>query len=130
MQTIGRAARHIEGHVVMYADKLTDSMRHAISETNRRRIIQRRHNEQNGIVPQSISKAVKDITDRVRQPEPSLADKAAADYAASELPKDELTLIVKDLEKQMKRAALELEFEAAAVLRDQITDLRKLLAVG
>ncbi len=130
VQTIGRAARHIEGHVVMYADKLTDSMRHAISETNRRRIIQRRHNEQNGIVPQSISKAVKDITDRVRQPEPSLADKAAADYAASELPKDELTLIVKDLEKQMKRAALELEFEAAAVLRDQITDLRKLLAVG
>ncbi len=130
VQTIGRAARHIEGHVVMYADKLTDSMRHAISETNRRRIIQRRHNEQNGIVPQSISKAVKDITDRVRQPEPSLADKAAADYAASELPKDELTLIVKDLEKQMKRAALELEFEAAAVLRDQIMDLRKLLAVG
>ncbi len=130
VQTIGRAARHIEGHVVMYADNLTDSMRHAISETNRRRIIQRRHNEENGIIPQSISKAVRDITDRIRQPEPSLADKAAADYAALELPKDELTLIVKDLEKQMKRAALELEFETAAILRDQITDLRKLLAFG
>ena len=130
VQTIGRAARHIEGHVVMYADNLTDSMRHAISETNRRRIIQRRHNEENGIIPQSISKAVRDITDRIRQPEPSLADKAAADYAALELPKDELTLIVKDLEKQMKRAALELEFETAAILRDQITDLRRLLAFG
>lgn len=128
IQTIGRAARHIEGQVVMYADNITDSMKHAISETNRRRSLQSKHNKKHGITPQSITKDIKDITDRIRQPEPTIADDAGIRYGESDMPKDELLLIVKDLERQMKRASRELEFENAAIYRDQIKDLRKLLA--
>ena len=129
IQTIGRAARHIDGKVVMYADRYTDSMTFAISETNRRRKLQTHHNETNNITPYSIVKDIRDITERVRQPETTvLADEGEPFGADLGLPKDELTRIVKDLERQMKRAARELEFETAAQLRDQITDLRKVLA--
>ena len=129
VQTIGRAARHIEGKVVMYADRYTDSMTFAISETQRRRKLQTQHNLDNDITPQSIVKDIRDITDRVKQAEPTvLADEGEPFGADMGLPKDELTRIVKDLERQMKKAARELEFESAAQLRDQIVDLRKLLA--
>ena len=123
VQTIGRAARHVEGHVVMYADTVTDSMRHAIDETNRRREIQRAHNSEHNILPKSIVKEVRGITDRVRQ----VAETKAPYVTAADLPKDDLTRLVKDLEKQMLAAAKELEFEKAAMLRDQVTDLRKVL---
>ena len=123
VQTIGRAARHVEGHVVMYADTVTDSMRRAIEETNRRREIQRAHNSEHNILPKSIVKEVRGITDRVRQ----VAETKAPYVTAADLPKDDLTRLVKDLEKQMLAAAKELEFEKAAMLRDQVTDLRKVL---
>ena len=123
VQTIGRAARHVEGHVVMYADTVTNSMRQAIEETNRRREIQRAHNSEHNILPKSIVKEVRGITDRVRQ----VAETKAPYVTAADLPKDDLTRLVKDLEKQMLAAAKELEFEKAAMLRDQVTDLRKVL---
>ena len=129
IQTVGRAARHIEGKVVMYADRYTDSMKFAISETNRRRKLQTQHNLDNDFTPYSIVKDIKDINDRVRKSEPTvLADAGEPFGAEMGLPKDELTRIVKDLERQMKRAAREMEFETAAQFRDQISDLRKLLA--
>jgi excinuclease ABC subunit B len=123
IQTIGRAARHINGQVIMYADKMTDSMRFAIDETNRRRAIQQAHNEAHGITPLSIVKEVRDLTDRVK-----MAAEKRADYrAAPELPKAEARYLVEELEKQMKEAAGRLEFEKAALLRDQIFELRKQL---
>jgi len=123
IQTVGRAARHINGQVIMYADKMTDSMRFAIDETNRRRAIQQAHNEAHGIKPQSIVKEVRDLTDRVK-----MAAEKRADYrAAPELPKAEARYLVAELEKQMKEAAGRLEFEKAALLRDQIFELRKQL---
>ena len=113
----------------MYADRYTESMTFAISETNRRRELQTRHNEAHDIKPYSIVKDIRDITERVRKSEPTiLADEGEPFGAEMGLPKEELTRIVKDLERQMKRAARELEFETAAQLRDQISDLRKLLA--
>ncbi|MBI2965939.1 MAG: UvrB/UvrC motif-containing protein, partial [Chloroflexi bacterium] len=124
-----RAARHINGHVIMYADRVTDSMRAAIDETQRRRAIQTTHNFDHGINPQSIIKEVRDITERVRMiaeqkaPYPALPGVAGT---GGDIPRDELARLIKDLEAQMKAAARDLEFEKAAVLRDQITDLRKL----
>ena len=112
----------------MYADRYTESMTFAISETNRRRELQTRHNVEHDITPYSIVKDIRDITERVRKTETVLADEGEPFGAEMGLPKDELTRIVKDLERQMKRAARELEFETAAQLRDQIGDLRKLLA--
>ena len=123
VQTIGRAARHVEGQVVMYADKVTDSMRYAIDETNRRREIQQAHNDANSITPTSIVKEVRDITTRVRQ----VAETKTPYVTPASLPKNDLQRLVKDLEKQMKRAAKDLEFEKAALLRDQVVDLRKVL---
>ena len=123
VQTIGRAARHVEGQVVMYADKVTDSMRYAIDETNRRREIQQVHNDANAITPTSIVKEVRDITTRVRQ----VAETKTPYVTPASLPKNDLQRLVKDLEKQMKRAAKDLEFEKAALLRDQVVDLRKVL---
>ena len=123
VQTIGRAARHVEGQVVMYADKVTDSMRYAIDETNRRREIQQAHNDANAITPTSIVKEVRDITTRVRQ----VAETKTPYVTPASLPKNDLQRLVKDLEKQMKRAAKDLEFEKAALLRDQVVDLRKVL---
>ena len=124
VQTIGRAARHVEGHVIMYADRVTDSMKRAIDETERRREIQRMYNRENGITPQSIQKTIHDITERVR----AVAETAATyTVDSSDMPKDDITRLIKDLESQMKTAARSLEFEKAALLRDQITDLRKVL---
>ena len=123
VQTIGRAARHVEGTVIMYADKITESMRFAIDETNRRREIQSAHNDANAIIPISIVKSVKEITSHARQ----LADTKTPHVKPATLPKNDLARLVKDLEKQMKKAARELEFEKAALLRDQVVDLLKVL---
>jgi excinuclease ABC subunit B len=123
IQTIGRAARHVNGQVIMYADRMTDSMRRAIDETNRRRAVQQRHNEEHGIQPQSIVKEVRDLTDRVK-----MAAEGRVDYrVAAGVPKAEVGYLVEELEKQMKEAAARLEFEKAALLRDQIFELRKQL---
>jgi excinuclease ABC subunit B len=125
VQTIGRAARHVNGRVLMYADKITDSMRFAIDETNRRRAVQVAYNEEHGIVPAGIFKQVRDLTSRLR----AVAEEKA-EYRTStpaQLPKDELARLLKDLEKQMKEAAQQLEFEKAAMLRDQIFELRQAL---
>jgi excinuclease ABC subunit B len=123
VQTIGRAARHIEGKVVMYADKVTASMKFAIDETNRRREIQSAHNDANSIVPRSIVKEVRDITSQARQ----VAETKTPHITPTALPKNDLVRLVKDLERQMKKAARDLEFEKAALLRDQVVDLRKVL---
>ena len=126
IQTIGRAARHVEGHVIMYADRVTDSMKRAIDETERRREIQRVYNLENGITPQSIQKTIHDITERVR----AVAETCEAyTVDSSDMPKDDILRLIKDLESQMKSAARALEFEKAALLRDQITDLRKVVVV-
>ena len=126
IQTIGRAARHVNGHVIMYADTVTDSMRAAVGETDRRRSIQRAYNEKHGISPVSISKAIRDITDQVKQ---VAEERATYDVSApvdtANIPRDEVARLVKDLEKQMKRASKALEFERAALLRDQIIELRR-----
>jgi excinuclease ABC subunit B len=121
VQTMGRAARHIDGHVVMYADTVTGSMKEAIAETQRRRRIQEAYNKEHGITPQGIRKAVKDITDRVK----AVAEEKVAYEAPAGLPRDEIARLIKDLESQMKTAARNLEFEKAALLRDRITELRR-----
>jgi excinuclease ABC subunit B len=121
IQTIGRAARHVNGTVIMYADSTTEAMKHAIDETNRRRAKQVAHNQAHGIEPRSIVKQVRDLTDRVRK----VAEEHAPYVVSREMPKDEMAHLVKELEKQMKSAAAELEFEKAAVLRDQIIELRR-----
>ncbi len=123
IQTIGRAARHIDGHVIMFADNETQSMLRAIGETNRRRARQVAFNEANNIVPVGITKGIRDLGDRVR----AVAEKPAAYQVAAELPKDEVMRIMKDLDSQMKAAARQLEFERAAELRDQISQLRRQL---
>ena len=125
IQTIGRAARHENGHVIMYADAITDSMKQAIGETNRRRAIQGAHNKEHGITPQGIKKSIKDITERVR----AIAEEQTPYTFAKEMPKDEVARVVKDLEKRMKEASANLEFEKAAALRDQVIDLRKVMAL-
>ncbi len=124
IQTIGRAARHVAGQVIMYADVVTDSMKRAIDETERRRVIQETHNRENGITPQSIQKTIHDITERVRQ-----VAETRVSYAIDQgdIPKDDILRLIKDLESQMKHAARNLEFEKAALLRDQIGDLRKVV---
>jgi excinuclease ABC subunit B len=121
VQTMGRAARHIDGHVVMYADTVTGSMKEAIAETQRRRRIQEAYNKEHGITPQGIRKAIKDITDRVK----AVAEEKVAYEAPPGLPRDEIARLIKDLESQMKTAARNLEFEKAALLRDRITELRR-----
>ena len=125
IQTTGRASRHVDGHVIMYADVMTDSMKQSIGETERRRLIQQAYNEKHHITPQGIRKTVHDITERVR----AIAE-TSAKYVVEhgDLPKDELTRLIKDLEAQMKTASRNLEFEKAALLRDQIVDLRKVIA--
>ena len=124
VQTIGRAARHEEGSVIMYADVVTASMKQAIDETERRRAIQEAYNREHGITPQGIRKDIRDITERVR----AVAEQATPYITHDDIPKDDLTRLVKDLESQMKAASRALEFEKAALLRDQIIDLRKVLA--
>ena len=126
IQMIGRAARHSDGHVIMYADTVTRSMKRATDETYRRRTIQDAHNLEHGIVPQGIKKAVKDITERVK-----MVAESRAPYVTERKPmsKDEMYRVVKDLESQMKAAAKSLEFEKAAMFRDEIFELRRLLVV-
>jgi len=120
IQTIGRAARHVNGQAIMYADTITNSMRHAIDETNRRRTIQMKYNQEHSIVPASIVKEIRDLTDRVR-----MVAEEKPEYRVGEIPRSEAIRLIKELEKQMKAAAAELEFEKAAVLRDQIIELRR-----
>jgi len=120
IQTMGRAARHVNGTVVMYADRITDSMKRAMDETNRRRAIQVKYNQEHGIVPASIVKAVRDLTDSMH-----VTEEKKRGVVGARLPKDEIARLVKELEKQMKQAAQGLEFEKAALLRDQIFELRQ-----
>ena len=120
IQTIGRAARHAGGRVIMYADTVTRSMRTALDETERRRVIQLAWNERHGIEPEGISKQIRDITDGLR-----VAEESPAYVVATDLPRDELLRMIKELESQMKSAARELEFERAAQLRDRIVELRR-----
>jgi excinuclease ABC subunit B len=130
IQIIGRAARHVEGSVIMYADSVTDSMRIAIDETNRRRAIQEAYNTERGIIPVGINKAVKDLTDRVRKAaEEKAVYETGAPLEELPIPKDELVKLIRELEKQMKQAAKDLEFEKAAALRDQVIELRRTLAL-
>jgi excinuclease ABC subunit B len=133
IQTIGRAARHVDGTVIMYADKETDSMKAAIKETQRRRDMQKAYNLKHHINPVGIIKQVRDLTDRLRlvaeeREEYVVGGKNVASKGA-DVPVEELHRLVKDLEKQMKQAARDLEFEKAAALRDQIFELRKTLAL-
>jgi len=123
IQTMGRAARHIDGHVIMYADKITDSMKYAIGETDRRRKIQHAHNEDHGIKPVGIVKAVRDITQSLRE----AAEPRAAYTVRKDMPKDELARVIAGLQLEMKEAARDLEFEKAALLRDEMTDLKRIL---
>jgi len=120
IQTMGRAARHINAHVIMYADSITQSMQKAIEETRRRRQIQEAYNKEHGITPQGIKKAIKDITERVQ----AVAE-ARTPYMVTPIPKEEISQLIKQLESQMKAAAKNLEFEKAAMIRDRIIELRK-----
>lgn len=123
IQTIGRAARHVHGTAVLYADRITDSMKRAIEETERRRAIQMKYNREHDIVPTSIVKEIRDLTDRVRAQvarEPGVPPSLMA--------RDDLEKMIRELEKQMRKAAEELEFEKAAMLRDRIFELRAVLA--
>lgn len=131
IQTIGRAARHIEGLAIMYADNMTHSMSTAIEETYRRRERQVAYNEEHGITPRTIIKEIKDLTERVKlaaeeSPEYSLD---APGGAIAQIPPDELARLIRDLERQMKDAAKMLEFEKAALLRDQVVHLRRIQEV-
>jgi excinuclease ABC subunit B len=129
IQTIGRASRHVDGKVIMYADRITNSMERALEETNRRRKKQIAYNEENGIEPLSIVKAIRDLTDQVAAAH-AIAE-PSAEYGPlnpAQFPKDELYRMIKELEKQMRVAAEALEFERAAGLRDQIYELRQVLA--
>ncbi len=120
IQTMGRASRHIDGHVIMYADTVTRSMKAAMEETKRRRQIQETYNEEYGITPQGIRKAIKDITERVK-----VVAETRTPYVATPSTREDILRLIKDLESQMKIAAKSLDFEKAALLRDRIFDLRK-----
>jgi excinuclease ABC subunit B len=120
IQTMGRASRHIDGHVIMYADTITRSMKAAIDETQRRRQIQETYNKEHGITPQGIRKAIKDITERVK-----VVAETRAPYVTTPTTKEDIIRLIKDLETQMKLAAKNLDFEKAALLRDRIFELRK-----
>jgi len=124
IQTMGRASRHIDGHVIMYADTITNSMTKAIEETQRRRQVQEAYNKEHGITPQGIKKAIKDITERVR----AVAE-VRTPYVAAPIAKEDIARLIKELESQMKTAARNLEFEKAALLRDRIIELKKGLVI-
>ncbi len=130
IQTIGRAARHVNGHVIMYADKVTEAMQVAIEETQRRRAIQHQYNVEHGIVPASIVKEVRDLTERVQHLATEAAQREPQRAATpADLSKAELNRLIQTLEAEMKAAAKALEFEKAAVLRDQLLELRQVLAL-
>ncbi len=121
IQTMGRAARHIEGQVIIYADSITGSMQAAMDEVKRRRQIQETYNQEHGITPQGIRKAIRDITERVRV----VAEAKAPYRGEAPVSKEDIARLIKELEAQMKTAARNLEFEKAALLRDRIIELRK-----
>jgi excinuclease ABC subunit B len=130
IQTIGRAARHINGRVIMYADRITDSMKRALDETTRRRAKQVKWNQEHGITPVSIHKAIRDLTDQLT---PQAVAEARGEYKAGSKRADtatrsELQKVISELEKQMKEAARDLQFELAASLRDEMYELKKVLA--
>ncbi len=127
IQNFGRAARHLEGEVIMYADRITDSMRHAIDETNRRRQIQEAYNTKNNISPVGITKAVHDITERLVSVKPEDKKAKSARELAANMQKRELERMIREMENQMRAAAKELEFERAAMLRDQVYELKAIL---
>jgi len=120
VQTMGRAARHVHGKVIMYADKVTDSMKQAINETYRRRVIQEKYNKKHGITPKTIKKKIHDIAEGIQQQKQAQEEKI--NY--SEIPKEEISRILTELRKQMELAAKNLEFEKAAELRDEINKIR------
>ena len=124
IQTIGRAARNAEGHVIMYADTITDSMKAALEETNRRREIQMKYNEEHGITPQTIKKAVRDLISisKVIAKEEMQFEKDPESMSRRELEK-----LVGEVQKKMQKAAADLNFEAAAELRDKMIELKKKL---
>ena len=124
IQTVGRAARNSEGHVIMYADVITDSMGRAIEETKRRRKIQQEYNEKHGITPTTIKKAVRDLI--------AISKAAERDYGDNEkdiesMDAAELNKLTKELQKKMHKAAAELNFEEAAILRDRMLEVKKML---
>lgn len=134
IQMIGRAARNVAGEVVMYADQMTDSMQRAISETMRRRGLQQRYNEEHGINPQSVRKEITDILSMIRPAEErapvpeklsELSDRRRAADDLSDLPEDELERLIRNLEQEMRDAAVDLRFEYAARLRDEVKDLKR-----
>ena len=120
IQTMGRAARHIDGHVIMYADTITGSMRRAMDEILRRRKIQEEYNAEHNITPQGIKKAIKDITERIR-----VVAEPKMEYTAIPQSREDIARLIKELEKQMKTLAKNMEFEKAALLRDRIVELRR-----
>ncbi len=121
IQTIGRAARNAEGHVIMYADNMTDSMRAAIEETDRRRRIQQKYNEEHGITPQTIKKAVRDLISISKVIE---KEKLQFEKDPESMDREELQKLIEKVQKQMKKAAADLNFEAAAELRDKMVELK------
>ena len=127
IQTIGRAARNSEGHVIMYADTMTDSMRDAVEETNRRRKIQEAYNEAHGITPMTIKKAVRDLISITKAAEKTISTIEKDPESMSE---KELEKLIKKIRREMEKAAAELNFEAAAELRDKMMEIKKLLKKG
>ena len=124
IQTVGRAARNSEGHVIMYADVITDSMRSAIEETNRRRQIQQKYNEEHGITPTTIKKAIRDL---IAISKAAQADSKTFEKDPESMNAKELGKLAKELQKKMNQAAAELNFEEAAVLRDRMLKVKKML---
>lgn len=124
IQTIGRAARNAEGHVIMYADTVTDSMRIALDETNRRREIQMKYNEAHGITPQTIKKAVRDL---ISISKTIAKEEMQFEKDPESMNRKELEKVIADVQKKMQRAAADLNFEAAAELRDKMIELKQKL---
>ena len=124
IQTIGRAARNVDGHVIMYADTITDSMKAAIDETNRRRAVQTRYNEEHGITPTSIKKAVRDV---IAISKAAIKGSKTWKKDPESMDENELKALSKELEKKMRKAAAELDFETAAELRDRMIEVNKML---
>ena len=128
IQIIGRAARNVDGQVIMYADEVTDSMKAALNETNRRRGLQLRYNEEHGIDPQTIRKKVSDILELISSGEPASTERRRREVAQRQpldLGGDDLRRLIQSLEDEMREAATELRFEYAARLRDEVTELKR-----
>ena len=122
IQTIGRAARHIDGKVIMYADKITNSMQKAIDETERRRAKQNQYNQSRGITPRTIRKTIHDITERIN----NVVGSDKNEEVVVNIDAGNVDKLISDLEKQMKRSSKDLEFEKAAIIRDKIIEIKKL----